>query len=803
MSDHSPNHVKVALSRDLGLIAVTMIGVGAMIGAGVFVLTGIAAGQAGPGLLLAFLLNGCIALIIGGSYAELSSCFPAAGGGYLWVKQGMNDLFGFLSGWMSWSAQSLACALYALAFGAFFVQLLGLWGLDLAQFCHTDAGHTGHGCPLLHWSQVALGVAMAVLFTYINLKGSSETGLIGNVVTSIKILILLLLGGFGVAKMLGDAGGSVTTIVETSFQPFLPFGFLGVFVAMGLTFIAFEGFEIIAQSGEEVRNPTRTIPLAIALSIVVAVFIYLLTALVVMGAISSPDPTLPVYAFLAQLGELGMVEVAAQIFPVGGKFILLLAGLASTTSALNATLYGSSRVSFAMGRDGNLPPIFSRINPKTMSPLIAVAFSGLLVVIMAIALPIEDVAASADIMFLLLFMMVCYSVISLRTRRPDLERKFKLPFTPFLPWLGIIICSLLALSLLRLSLLAWGVTLLWIAIGLFIFLAYLLPNQTKWETDPNRVLAERRSALRFAAATAGLNTVLVPVKDKYMASSLGALGAIIAQQRGSELFALHVVKAPDRETAHANEFVDMLDLSMTQPALRWAHELQLPHRELTVIGRHIGQSINAVARRYHSELILFGWPGVNVGSKHAFGSVIDLISSNPPCDIVVAHFNTLWRQPRRIVIPSRGEGANLRMSLELTRDIVHYYTHTDKDTAAAIRVTTIYVVISAEDRENIPIVEQNSRDLAAAVGVDTHFQVVEAADVETGILTSSRNADLLMLGASDEGFFAQHFRGTIPERVMRKSSANVIMTRKYRGPAASILRRFFQEPMDMVTPPEA
>lgn len=800
MSDHSQDNVKIALSRDLGLIAVTMIGVGAMIGAGVFVLTGIAAGQAGPGLLLAFLLNGCIALIIGGSYAELGSCFPAAGGGYLWIKQGMNDLFGFLSGWMSWSAQSLACALYALAFGAFFVQLLGLWGLDLGQFCHDGPGH---GCPVLHWSQVGLGIAMAALFTYINLKGSSETGLIGNVVTSIKILILLLLGGFGIAKMLGDAGGSVSNVIETSFQPFLPFGFLGVFVAMGLTFIAFEGFEIIAQSGEEVKNPTRTIPLAIALSIIVAVSIYLLTALVVMGAIQSPDPDQPVYAFLAQMGELGMVEVAAQIFPAGGKFILLLAGLASTTSALNATLYGSSRVSFAMGRDGNLPPLFSRIHPKTMSPLMAVAFSGLLVIIMAIALPIEDVAASADIMFLLLFMMVCYSVISLRTRRPDLERKFKLPFTPFLPWLGIGICALLALSLLRLSLLAWGVTLFWIAIGLFIFLAYLLPNQTKWETDPNRVLSERRSSLRFAEATAGLNTVLVPVKDKYMASSLGFLGTIIAQQRGNELFALHVVKAPDRETVHANDFVDMLDLSMTQPALRRAHELQLPHRELTVIGRHIGQSINAVARRYHSELILFGWPGVNVGSKHAFGSVIDLISSNPPCDIVVAHFNTLWHRPRRIVIPSRGEGVNLRMSLELTRDIVNFYADPNPDTEANIRVTTLYVVISDEDRENIPVVEQNSLDLAAAVGVDTQFQVVEADDVETGILTSSRNADLLMLGASDEGFFTQHFRGTVPERVMRKSSANVIMTRKYQGPAASILRRFFQEPTEMASLPDA
>lgn len=793
--------VQVALSRDLGLVAVTMIGVGAMIGAGIFVLTGLAAGQAGPGLLLAFLLNGCIALIIGGCYAELGSCFPAAGGGYLWIKQGMNDLFGFLSGWMSWFAQSLACALYALAFGAFLIELVHLWGLDLNRFCDT----AGHGCPLVHWTQVGLGVSIVLLFTYINFKGSSETGLIGNVVTSIKILILVLLAAFGLAKMMGDAGGSVSTVVTDSFQPFLPFGFLGVVVAMGLTFIAFEGFEIIAQSGEEVKDPTRTIPKAIVLSIVIAVTIYLLTAIVVIGAIDSPDPSVPVYAFLGELGELGMVEVASQVFASGGKFILLLAGLASTTSALNATLYGSSRVSFAMGRDGNLFPSFGRINPRTLTPFMAVLMSGLLVAAMVIALPIEAVAASADIMFLLLFMMVCYSQISLRKRRPDLKRTFRLPLTPFLPWLGIVICTLLALSLLRLSLLAWGVAIAWMVGGIVLYLAHILPKQTEWEVNPNRVLAESVSALRFNQAEAGLRTVLVPVKDRFMASSLGALGAIFAHQRSMELFALHVIKTPGLDTAQAQEFVDMIDSTMTQPALRSARDLALPHRELTVIGRHIGQSINAMARRYDTDLILFGWPGVNVGSQHAFGSVIDLISSNPPCDILVAHFNSIWQKPRRIVIPSRGQGANLRMSFQITHDIVAYYCHSPErngeDADPDIQVRTVYIVTSDEDRENIPLVKQNSLTMAESERVETTFEVVEADNVETGILTASRNADLLLLGASDEGFFTQHFRGTVPERVMRKSSTNVIMSRKYQGQVSSVLRRFFQEPLDLQQQP--
>lgn len=801
----SQNKAQVALTRDLGMGAVTMIGVGAMIGAGIFALTAFAAGRAGPGLLLAFFLNGCIALIIGGCYAELGSCFPAAGGGYLWIKQGMNDLFGFLSGWMSWFAQSLACSLYALVFGSFMVELLAMWGLDLTSDCQAAGVHA---CPAAHWTQIGLGVAMALGFTYINFRGSSETGLIGNVVTSIKILILALLAAFGFASIFGD-GVSAGTVIQTSLQPFLPHGIWGVFVAMGLTFIAFEGFEIITQSGEEVKNPSRNIPLAIGLSIVIAVTIYLLTAFVVLAGIRSPDPSVPVYQYLGQLGELGMVEVAAQIFPQGGRFILLLAGVASTTSALNATLYGSSRVSFAMGRDGNLPPLFGRINPRTFTPYVAVIMSGALVAVMCLFLPIEDVAASTSIMFLLLFMMVCYSVITLRKRRPDLKRSFSLPGVPLTPWLGIGICCLLAVSLLSLSLMAWGTAIIWIVGGLAIYWAFNVPQRTRWEVDPNRVLSESRASLRLQAASEGLNTVLVPVKDRYMASTLGVLGAIFAQQRQAELFALHVAKLPGMDRTTPHDYLDRLDLNLTRNAVRHAKAIDLPHRELTLVGRHVGQSINAIARRYRSELILFGWPGTQVGGKHAFGSVIDLIGSNPPCDIVVAHFNSRWQRPRRIVIPSRGQGANLRMTFEITRLIVDYYREQDAEAATGgeseipppVQVRTIYAVTSQNDEENVPLVRQNSDALAEAAGVETSFHVVEAEDVEDGILTACRNADLLMLGASDEGFFTQHFRGTIPERVMRKSSANVIMTRKYQGQVSSILRQFMQEPISLEDPP--
>ena len=178
---------EVHLSREMGLWDAALIGVGAMIGAGIFVLTGIAAGVAGPGLIITFSLNGLVALLTAFSYAELGSCFHDAGGGYLWVKEGLPKWNGFISGWMSWFAHAVACSLYALGFGAYF-------DLVLREF-HVVMPHWGFFSP-----QKILAVVAAIAFAYVNFRGASETGKVGNFVTIAKIVILMIFVGFG----LGD-----------------------------------------------------------------------------------------------------------------------------------------------------------------------------------------------------------------------------------------------------------------------------------------------------------------------------------------------------------------------------------------------------------------------------------------------------------------------------------------------------------------------------------------------------------------------------------------------------------------------
>ncbi len=772
-SEGLPSHgsAKITLSRDMSLLDITMIGVGAMIGAGIFVLTGLAAGHAGPGLILAFGLNGIIAVIIGAAYAELGSCFPEAGGGYLWVKQGMSDVFGFLSGWMSWFAHAVACSLYALGFGAFSSELIRM------GFGHLPLSH--------HWTSALIGVMAAALFTYVNFRGSSETGLVGNVVTSIKIFILLVLAGFGLFKIFGNP------MPFDPYQPFLPEGIRGVFVAMGLTFIAFEGYEIIAQSGEEVKDPAHNIPRAIFLSIVIAVVIYLLIAFVVLGALT-PPAGVPIYKYLGTLGELGMAEAAGQFMPYG-KVILLLAGLASTMSALNATVYSSSRVSFAMGRDGNLPPVFGKIHPITHTPHYAVFISGALIMLMAVTLPIEDVAASADIMFLLLFMMVCYSLITLRTRRPDLDRQFVVPLFPYWPWAGIVICLALSLTLFELSPIAWYTTLAWIGAGLVIYFTYSVNKQKTMADEDRPILLEEVVAVKEKC-------VMIPVSDMRQAYSLGRLGAIMASVRDQELFALNVVRVPKAISVGEGRVFLTQGRSVLDAAIERGKVYDVPVRTMIRLGRNVPHTIMDTARQRKADTILLGWPGYSNSRRVAFGSIIDLVGQHPPCDLAVVRFHKPWAAPNRIVIPSRGGGSNAHMAYELARDIANFYAQPEQG-GHPVKIEALHVVTPSAQVRDVNQFREQVAALGEHMGITINVLEVEAENPVEGIVKATQEVDLVLMGASEHRLLEQRIFGTIPEQVMRQSPATIIMCKRYRGEVVNWLRRvLIPAPVDLNDP---
>lgn len=441
------------LVRSLGLLDILMVGIAAMIGGSIFVLTGPAIGLAGSAVIIVFIVNGIITLFTAMAYAELGSAMPEAGGGYLWVREGLPRPNAFISGWMAWLAHIIAGSLYAVSFASF---LTGL--LDMTNISH----------DLLLLNLIPLDKLIAVLsiaaFTYINFKGTSETGKTGVVVTIIQLGLIFILISAGLWIMNGSPDW------EMNFSDFVPMGITGIVAAMGLTFIAFEGYEVIVQTGEEAKNPKRNIPRAIFISLGAVIILYCLIAFVSIGAISPAG--IESWKYIGDGGELGVMKAAELILPYGA-FIVLGGGLISTLAALNATTFSSARVAFAMARNYNMPNQLSAIHKKNKTPHIAILISGIIMAIMAYGLPLGQIAVAAGVIFLLLFTQVNMAVITIRRIYGDkLEYGFKTPFFPIIPIIGIFLKLGLAVYLLFTQPLSWAIMIVWVVIGFFVYRMY-------------------------------------------------------------------------------------------------------------------------------------------------------------------------------------------------------------------------------------------------------------------------------------------------------------------------------------------
>lgn len=756
---HNPE--EITLSRTLGLVDITMIGVGAMIGAGIFVLTGIAAGEAGPALVLAFLLNGIVTTFTALSYAELGSAFPEAGGGYLWVKEGLGGTQGFLAGWMSWFAHAVACSLYGLGFGRFAVEIIGLF----APAVHENA----------HTLTLMIMAVIVALFAYINYRGASETGLVGNIVTIAKVIILGIFIAFGIAAMLKRPDLNVFT------ESFMPHGIGGVFVAMGLTFIAFEGYEIIAQSGEEVKDPYRNIPRAIFLSLVIVVIIYVLVAVVAIGVVVVPPEAgnLPVWDYLAEAKEVAIVRAAEQIMGGWGGILILVSGLASTMSALNATIYSSSRVSFAMGRDHNLPEVFGRIHPKMKTPYYAVAISAVLVVVMALSLPIDEVAKAADVMFLFMFAQVNITLMTLRRRRPDLERGF---FVPLFPWPAVVgfltnmaLAVFLSIETGRVGLVTVG----WLAGGMLLYWGYFR-NKEEVERPSEVIHEETVASVKYS--------VLLPVADEAHASELARFGCLLAKEYDGEVLALNVVTVPPSLKLSDGRLFLKEGRQPLERVIEVARKMDVPVHTMIRLGRAVSEAIVKTAVENSSDFILFGWPGMSGTHDRLFGSVIDYVVANPPADIGIVRFHPVdkinW-----ILVPIAG-GPNGRLALSLALALAR---STEEDT----KIIMLHVLPTGADPTAGQARAENAFRHALNGREDNLVEkrIVEASTPYEGIMQEAAKCDMVIIGATKEPLFRNLLVGNVAQRVAEEVDKPVILVKQRSNVLAAMLRETVLPPI--------
>jgi amino acid transporter len=469
-------------AAELGLLDATMIGMGAMIGAGIFVLTGLAAEISGPAAILVFALNGAVTAFTGLSYAELASAIPKSGGGYAFVREIFDDLPSFVMGWMLWFAYMIAGGLYALGFAPNFLELLHVYGYV------PPPGEVGAiALPLLPAVPATVALAfVAVLFlVLLNAVSTAASGSVETIFTVVKVTILLIFVAFG---FLSAGGGSATSFTFQNFDPLFTGdgGALSILPAMGLTFIAFEGYDLITTVTEEVQNPRENIPKAIFVSLAATVVVYMLVVTVAIGTLGAVD--------LAAAGEAGIAAAATSFMPEGlpviqnGGAVIVFGAVFSTVTALNAVVIASSRVAFSMGREGQLLPRFGNIHHRFGTPFLAILGSAV-VMLGSVVLPTKSAGNRSSLFFLLSFVVVNGALIKLRRERPDMNRPYEVPYYPVPPVLAIVLnlllTGVLVEYLFRTDRLALALSAGWIVLGVVAYYALERRRSAAVETpDP-------------------------------------------------------------------------------------------------------------------------------------------------------------------------------------------------------------------------------------------------------------------------------------------------------------------------------
>lgn len=737
-----------------------MIGVGAMIGAGIFVLTGIAAGVSGPASILAFALNGAVTLLTAFAYAELATAIPEAGGGYAYVRRAFPGAVGFTAGWMLWFAYTVACSLYALGFAGYFWEFFVKY---LPGLAHATFGVVGENGAIL-----LVTLLVGIAFVRLNARGTGVTGKAENFLTVTKLIVLGVFIVYGLRRVFAAPEQAVA-----SFNPFFPEGMGGVIVAMGLTFIAFEGYDLIATVAEEIKEPEINIPRATFISLGITMVMYLLILFVSLAAVQPPDGR-PSWRFLGDYGETAIVRAAEGFMPAFGVAIIVFGGLLSTMSALNATVMASSRVAFSMGRDRLLPVAMAAIHPERRTPHVAIMATGVILLAMALTLPIEAVGSAASLIFLLTFSMVNLSVITLRRKAPELKRRYKVPFYPVVPILGIVLNLYLAVYQFTFQPLAWYVTGGWILLGLLLYYGYFAKQAA--------VTLPQILEPSGPAVAAKHETVVVPLHNPDHVEVLLDYARPIAAARDLTTTAISVVNVPRQLPIHEG-----LRFAHHREALlkRGRDYVAAPETELKtdlVVAHHPHSGILAGARRTGADMLVMGWKGYTDTSDRIFGEVADQVIRNAPCDLVLLKVADT-KLPKRCLFPTAG-GAHALLAAEVLNVLAPVFGMT---------VTVCHVVApGASSEERAQAGRWIDKTLARMdPNVEVDRLVLEGKTIAGGISKASKDFDLVVLGAAREPFFQQVLFGDIPEKVARYSPASVLVVKQYEGHVRSLFKRVF------------
>ena len=734
--------------RTMGLWAATGVGVGAIVGGGILALTGVAFATAGPGAILAFALNGVLAFLTAMSFAEVSSKFPESGGAYVFAKKVLSVEAAVIVGWVVWFASIAAAALYAIGFASFALLVINPL-LDYAGGL-TLPGAGGRAPALVLAGGATLAYTVALSRTT---GGGGPWANIGKVV----VFGVLILGGTVVA-----ARGNVPDQLA-QLSPFAPFGFVGILQAMGFTFIALQGFDLIAAVSGEVKQPERNIPRAMFFSLGIALIIYM-PLLLLVCTIGVPEGT--TISELSRENPEAVVAVAAGEF-LGpfGYWLVAIAGVFSMLTALQANVLAASHVARTMARDRTLPKFLRRSSAKSGSPAAALWFTAFIICGVLMLIPnVQSAGAAASLIFLISFALVHWMSILLRKRSVLKPPPFRTPFFPAIPLIGGLGCVALAIFQGVAAPDAGVVAAVWLGIGAILFIV-IFARSARLADVGHSAIDPEIIQLRGSASL-----VLVPISNPNNAQGLVAVAQALAPPMAGRVLLSNIVRQPETwDTDAALESLANAQ-SVLRRSFESAAESGVYPETLITVSDDPWKEIAGLARHHQCGSVLLGLSTIDASEDgHPMDRLLDSLASN----VVVLRAPTGWtgRRIERILVPQGGKGGHENLLARLLGSF--YRTGTSE-------VTFLRVLPESASPRQVSTAETKLRNVADDVfRIGANVEVVRSSDPAETIAKYADQHDLVILGVNRSAGL-RRLVGKFTSDVAQKTDCPLLVISYYR-----------------------
>ena len=728
------------LARNLGFLEAMTLGGGTMIGAGIFILPGIAAENAGPASSVSFAVAGFVALLAALSIAELATGMPIAGGSYHYVNRALGSFFGSIVGWGVWTGLMFASAFYMVGFGQYIVEPIPFF--------------QGRGLVVL------FGLIGLLFLIGVNYYGTEESGKFQNVMIGLETIIILIFVGIGAFY-----------IDPANLEPFAPTGPSGIIATTGIVFVTFLGFEIIATVAEEIKDPGRLIPLTMVLSVVSVTILYVIVMIVSTGVV----PYQELGGSLVPVSDVAAVSMGS----VGVVAIVSAAAIAAISSS-NSSILSAARVVFAMGRDGVMSNKLNRTHSKFRTPHRAVLTTGAVTFLLITAgLEVEAIVALlaevASFSFLVSYALIHVSVVVVRRADPeDYDPDFEMPSVlyPTVPILGVVL-SLVVISQMANIVLAIGTGI--IGLSIVWYLLYVRTRVDEEQLVGDAIVGMEQDTEKPADAY----RIVVPIANPETQTELLRLAAASARTHSegevSEVVAVNVIQVPSQTALEQNlqfeeERIER-QRELFDSARSAAGKLDINLRTRAIVGRDVGQTILSVIEEEEADQVLLGWHGRRRRRDYVFGSTVDPIIKDAPCEVTVLN---LKKQEIGTPVALAGPGPHAPIA---ARRAFEYAT------LEGTTPTLLNVQYSDDNEDESELRERGEAviaDVAETAGLekgDYNTKVLVADDIETTILDRIERYDTVCVGVSEKRAVSKILWGSTADRVVERATGNVALVR--------------------------